>query len=80
MNYSIFQQGNGISGGRVRRECSGRPSRGKNDDSKCSYRRVEKKPRRGAAAFSHKKEILLLEGAGTPNFPRGKCTFPVQPA
>ena len=66
MNYSIFQQGNGISGGRVRRECSGRPSRGKNDDSKCSYRRVEKKPRREEQQrFFIKKETLLLEGAGT---------------
>ena len=55
------------------------PSKLKKVGTKRSYRRVEKKPRREAAAFFHKKETLLLEGAGTPNVPQEKCTYPVQP-
>ena len=77
MKWLIFQNGNGILEVVSGRSVLGGPWEKKND-SKCSYRRVEKKPRRGAAFF-HKKETLLLEGAGTPNFPRGKCTYPAQP-
>ena len=60
-------------GGCVRKERSVRHPRDKKDNSKCSYRRVEKKPRREEQQrFFIKKETLLLEGAGVVVVWRGR--------
>ena len=79
MKCSIFRYGNGILRVVLGRSVLGGPRERKNGGIPNDLiDGLKKKPRRGAAFF-HKKETLLLEGAGTPNFPRGKCTFPVQP-
>ena len=59
VDFTIRKQHLGV---RARLESPSGPSERKNPDSKCSYRRVEKKlaPER---RFFIKKETLLLEGA-----------------
>ena len=64
MKWSIFQWGNSIFGVRPWLEPPGR----KKEDPKCSYRRVEKRPRGGAAFFHEKRDFAF--GA---HFPQGKC-------